>query len=43
MEYANEWSWVLLAYGVTYFGFVAYASSIAVRISRASKKLGDPS
>ncbi|MDK1010814.1 MAG: hypothetical protein QGM46_06855 [Actinomycetota bacterium] len=43
MEYANEWNWVLLAYGVTYFALVVYASSIALRISRARKRLGGPS
>ncbi len=37
---AEQWNWVGLAYGVTYIGLVAYASSIAVRISRARKKLG---
>jgi hypothetical protein len=39
--YANEWNWVALAYGVAYFALVAYAASIAFRITRARRKLGD--
>jgi len=41
MSYAEQWNWVALAYGVTYFVLVAFAASIAVRITRARKKLGD--
>jgi hypothetical protein len=39
--YANEWNWVALAYGVAYFALVGYAASIALRIGRAHKKLGE--
>lgn len=42
MTYAEQWNWVALAYGFTYFVLVLYASSIALRITRARKKLGDP-
>ncbi|MEN8040620.1 MAG: hypothetical protein ABFR95_03865 [Actinomycetota bacterium] len=38
---AEQWNWVGLAYGVTYVGLVAYAASIAVRITRARNKLGE--
>ncbi len=41
MEYEHAWSWVAFAYGVTGFALVLYASSIALRISRLHKKLGD--
>jgi hypothetical protein len=43
MTYAEQWNWVALAYGVAYFALVAYGGSIAVRINRARKKLGDVS
>lgn len=41
--YASEWNWVMFAYGVAYFALVTYSISIALRIARARKKLGDPS
>ena len=41
MTYAEQWNWVALAYGLTYFVLVLYVSSIALRITRARKKLGD--
>lgn len=41
MEIASEWNWVIFAYGVAYFVLIGYASSIAIRITRARKKLGD--
>lgn len=40
---AQQWNWVALAYGFTYFALVAYASSIALRITRAHNKLRDGS
>ncbi len=40
---AQQWGWVALAYGATYFALVVYASSIALRITRAHNKLGDGS
>lgn len=43
MTYAEQWNWVALAYGVAYLVLVLYASSIAFRITKARKKLGDPS
>ena len=41
MESAEQWNWVLLAYGFCYTVLVAYVVSIAVRISRTRKRLGD--
>jgi hypothetical protein len=43
MTYAEQWNWVALAYGVAYFTLVAYAASIALRITRARGKLGETS
>lgn len=43
METATEWNWVLLAYGFAYASLVAYVASIAVRITRARKRLGEGS
>lgn len=40
MEYADQWNWVVMAYGITYFALVAYAISVAVRVTRARRKLG---
>jgi hypothetical protein len=41
--YADQWNWIGLAYGVAYFTLIAYATSVAVRITRARKKLGGSS
>jgi hypothetical protein len=41
MDIATEWNWVLLAYGFAYTTLVLYVTSIAVRITRARKRLGD--
>jgi hypothetical protein len=41
--YADQWNWVALAYGVAYFTLIGYATSVAVRITRARRKLGDQS
>lgn len=43
METASQWNWVLFAYGFAYAALVAYVSSIAVRISRARRRLGEGS
>jgi hypothetical protein len=43
MEFAEQWNWVALAYGVTYVALVAYAASIALRVDRARKNLGGSS
>lgn len=40
MDYAQQWNWVMLAYGAAYFVLVAYSVSVAVRITRARKRLG---
>lgn len=39
MPTAEQWNWVMLAYGVTYFALVAYGASIAMRITKARKRL----
>lgn len=41
MEYAAQWNWVALAYGITYFTLIAHTASIAIRITRAHKKLDE--
>lgn len=41
MEIAEQWNWVVLAYFVTYGTLVAYSISIALRMTRARKKLGE--
>ncbi len=41
MDPSVEWNWVLLAYGLTYGALVAFTATIAVRITRARKKLAD--
>jgi len=41
MDIAEQWNWVILAYGVTYGALVAYSISIAMRITGARRKLGE--
>ena len=41
MEAAEQWNWVLLAYGFCYAVLVVFVISIAVRISRVRDRLGD--
>ena len=41
MEPSVEWNWVLLAYGITYGALVLFTTSIAVRITRARRRLAD--
>ena len=43
MDIATEWNWVLLAYGFAYAALVGYVTSVAVRIGRARKRLGEGS
>lgn len=43
MTTAEQWNWVLLAYGFTYVTLVLYVTSIAVRITRVRRRLGDES
>ncbi|MFV1969744.1 MAG: hypothetical protein ACC683_01940 [Acidimicrobiia bacterium] len=40
MDPSVAWNWVMLAYGVAYVALVVFATSIAVRITRARRKLG---
>lgn len=39
MDPSVEWNWVLLAYGLTYGALVLFTTSIAIRITKARKKL----
>jgi len=41
MDPSVEWNWVLLAYGLTYGALVAFTTSIAVRITKARRKLAE--
>lgn len=41
MEYTDQWNWVAMAYGITYLTMVAFATSVAVRIARARRKLAE--
>lgn len=41
MPSAEQWNWVLAAYGFAYLALVAFVTSLAVRISSARKRLGD--
>lgn len=41
MDPSVEWNWVLLAYGLTYGALVLFTTSIAMRITRARKKLAE--
>ena len=43
MRVAEQWNWVLLAYGFAYFVLVLYVTSIALRITRVRRRLGDGS
>ncbi len=43
MSAAEQWNWVLLAYGFAYVTLVLYVTSIAVRITRARRRVGDES
>ncbi len=41
MDYAYQWNWVMFGYGVAYAALVVFASSIAVRVTRARRRLGE--
>ncbi|MEN8239882.1 MAG: hypothetical protein ABFR53_11865 [Actinomycetota bacterium] len=41
MDPSVEWNWVLLAYGLTYASLVAFTTSVAVRITKARRKLAE--
>ncbi len=43
MPIAEQWNWVMFGYGVAYTALVLYASSIAVRMTRARRRLGEES
>ncbi len=43
MSFAEQWNWVMLAYGFTYVALIAYVASIALRITRSRRKLGERS
>ena len=43
MSIAEQWNWVLLAYGFAYTVLVAFVVSIAVRVGRAKRQLGEGS
>ncbi|MDJ0791264.1 MAG: hypothetical protein QNJ71_05155 [Acidimicrobiia bacterium] len=43
MEFADQWNWVFLAYAFCYTVLVTYVVSIAARISRSRKRLGEES
>ncbi len=39
MDPSVEWNWVLLAYSLAYGALAVFTTSIALRISRARRKL----
>jgi hypothetical protein len=41
MDIAVQWNWVMFGYGVAYTALVLFTSSIAGRISRARRRLGE--
>jgi hypothetical protein len=41
MTAAEQWNWVVLAYGFAELALVVYVVSIALRIRRAKQRLGD--
>lgn len=41
MDIAVQWNWVMFGYGVAYGALVLFATSIAVRITRAQKRLSE--
>ena len=43
MGFADQWNWVLLAYAFCYAVLVVYIVSIAARIARSRKQLGEES
>ena len=43
MTAADQWNWVLLAYGFTFLSLVAYTASVAIRLSRARRRLDERS
>ncbi len=43
MSQTEQWNWVMLAYGFTYAALITYVVSVALRITRSRKKLGERS
>lgn len=43
MSSAEQWNWVLVAYGFTFFVLVVFTASIAVRLSRVRRRLDEGS
>lgn len=43
MTSADQWGWVAWAYGFTVVGLVAFAASIAARLSRSRRRLDERS
>jgi hypothetical protein len=41
MTAAEQWNWVVLAYGFAEVALVTYVVSIALRIRRSKRRLGD--
>ncbi len=37
----SEWGWVAVGYGVMYGALAAYAGSLALRVSRARRRLDE--
>jgi hypothetical protein len=41
MTTAEQWNWVILAYGFTVVALATFTTSIAIRIRRARRRLSD--
>lgn len=41
MSSTEQWNWVLLAYGFTFFVLVMFTASIAVRLAKAHRRLDE--
>jgi hypothetical protein len=41
MSTAEQWNWVILAYGFTVLVLAAFTTSIAIRLVRARRRLSD--
>lgn len=41
MDISTQWNWVIFGYGVAYTALTLFATSIAVRIARARRRLGE--
>lgn len=43
MTSVEQWNWVLFAYGFAYLALVVFMVSIAVRMARSKRRLGEES